>query len=173
MVAILLVEGVLNHIKSIATGFLPALEGAPAEVACARGDSLGMESRILVKGNEVCCVGGAENVAAVSAVMPSEEETEGGAACWGVAVGGGGVGLWNVSMVLVWWTKGWRTFQWSRFGWPVTSPRCSCFIHSFSASLEIPLSSIVDLRLMGSFMSPSSKLSEPWMLRGGVGGDDR
>lgn len=65
------------------------------------------------------------------------------------------------------------TFQWSRVGRPVTSPRDSFFIHSYSATLLMPLDllSMVERRLMGS--ADSSKLSrEPCILRGGVIGED-
>lgn len=67
------------------------------------------------------------------------------------------------------------TFQWSRVGKPVTSPRCSCFIHSCSATLLIPLDllSMVERRLTGSVGSASFGLSsEPCTLRGGVIGED-
>ena len=65
------------------------------------------------------------------------------------------------------------TFQCVRVGRPVTSPRCSFFIHSFWALSLISLDwlSMVERRLIGS--ESSFRLSrEPCTLRGGVMGDD-
>ena len=59
---------------------MPALECAPAEVACSGGDSFRVKSCFLVEGNEVGGVCRAEDMPAVLAVMPAEEETERGAA---------------------------------------------------------------------------------------------
>ena len=66
------------------------------------------------------------------------------------------------------------TFQWSRVGRPVTSPKDSVCIHLYSATLLMPLNllSMVDRRLMGSAASSCKLSREPCTLRGGVIGED-
>lgn len=52
-----------------------------------------METSFLIKGNEICGVGRAEHVTAVAAVVPTQEEAEGGAAGGRVAARRGRVRL--------------------------------------------------------------------------------
>ena len=59
----------------------------PAQVASPRGNSFGVETRILVKGNNMGGVRGAEDMAAVAAVVATQEDTKGGTAGGRVAVG--------------------------------------------------------------------------------------
>jgi hypothetical protein len=74
------VDRLLDHAEAAAARFLPAQESAPTEVAGTRRDPLGVETSLLIKGNEIWGVGGAEHVTAVAAVVPTQEEAEGGAA---------------------------------------------------------------------------------------------
>jgi hypothetical protein len=73
---LLSVDVALDLVQTVGTVLLPALVGAPAEVTSARRLTLGVEASVLVKGNEVRSVGGAEDVTAVTAVVATKENTE-------------------------------------------------------------------------------------------------
>lgn len=70
------VHGVLDLGQAIGADLFPALEGAPAEIAGARSDTLGVESCILVEWHDMRGVRGAKDVAAVSAVVAAQEDAE-------------------------------------------------------------------------------------------------
>lgn len=74
------VNGVLDLAQTVGASLLPALVGAPAEVAGAGGDALGVEAGILVKGDDMRGVRGAEDMTAVAAVVTTQEKTKGGTA---------------------------------------------------------------------------------------------
>jgi len=74
------VDRLLDHIQAATAGFLPPQIGAPAEIAGTGRYPLGVESSLLIEGNEVGCVGRAKKVATMAAVMPTQEEAERGAA---------------------------------------------------------------------------------------------
>lgn len=76
----LAVDRVLDLAQAVGPGFLPPLVGAPAEVACPRGDTLRVETSILVQRDNMGGVGGTEDMAAVAAVVTAQEDTEGRAA---------------------------------------------------------------------------------------------
>lgn len=66
----------LNLAQPRTARFVPPQEGVPAQIAGARQHAVGMEARVLVQGDEVEAVRGAEDVAAVATVMTTEEEAE-------------------------------------------------------------------------------------------------
>lgn len=74
------VNGVLDLAQTVGASLLPALVGAPAEVTGAGGDALGVKAGILVEGDDVRGVRGAEDMTAVAAVVTAQEETKGGTA---------------------------------------------------------------------------------------------
>lgn len=69
----------------------------PAEITCARRDTIRVKTGVLVKRDEVRSVRGAKDMTTVTAVVSTQEETERGAAGRGVAIGRCFVGLWEVS----------------------------------------------------------------------------
>jgi hypothetical protein len=73
---------------SDAAGRVPFLEVAVAGVAGAGEGAVWVEAGFLVKGDGEVAVVGAEDVAAVTAMVAAVEEVEAGAAFGGVAVGG-------------------------------------------------------------------------------------
>lgn len=87
------IEQALDLAQALGTRLLPALVGAPAEVACAGGYSIGVEASILIKRDDMRSVGGAEDMAAMATVVATKKETERGAAGRRVAVGGSRVRL--------------------------------------------------------------------------------
>lgn len=87
------VQLVLDDAEALEAGLVPAQVGAVALVAGARGHAVRVEARVLVERHEVGGVRSAEDVAAVAAVVPPQEEAEEGAAGGRVAGRGGRVGL--------------------------------------------------------------------------------
>lgn len=87
------VDELLDLGQALSATLFPALVGVPAEVAGARGYAVRVEAGVLVEGDHVRGVRGAEDVAAVTAVVTAQEEAKGGATGGGVAVGGGRVRL--------------------------------------------------------------------------------
>lgn len=71
----------------------------PAEITCARGDTVRVKTGVLVERDEVRGVRGAKDMTTVTAVVSSQEETERGAASGGVAIGRRLVGLWKLASV--------------------------------------------------------------------------
>ena len=71
----------------------------PAEITCARGDTVRVKTGVLVERDEVRGVRGAKDMTTVTAVVSSQEETERGAASGGVAIGRRLVGLWKLVSV--------------------------------------------------------------------------
>lgn len=71
----------------------------PAEITCARRDTVRVEPSILVERDEVRSVRGAKDMTTVTAVVSTQEETERGAAGGGVAIGRCFVGLWKLATV--------------------------------------------------------------------------
>lgn len=76
-------------VKTVGAVLIPALECVPTELTGAGFDTVWMEVGILVEWDGVCSVGGAENMATMSAVVAAKEYAEGGAAGGRVARGGG------------------------------------------------------------------------------------
>lgn len=76
----------LNLAETGSTRLLPALVGAPAEIAGARQGTFWVETGVLVQGDQVGSVRRTEDVAAMAAVMTTQEETKGGATGGRVAV---------------------------------------------------------------------------------------
>lgn len=87
------IEQALDLAQTLRARFLPALVGAPAEVACTGGNSIGVEASILIERDDMRSVGRAEDMAAMATVVAAKEETERGAAGGRVAVGGSRVRL--------------------------------------------------------------------------------
>lgn len=81
------VDRILDHVEAVAARFQPAQVGTPAEVAGTRRNPLGVETSLLIEGNEVSRVSGAENVTAMTAVVPTQKKAEGGATGGRVATG--------------------------------------------------------------------------------------
>lgn len=73
---LLSIDGILDFVQTVGTVLFPTLVGAPAQIAGTGGDTIGMEAGILVEGNEVRCVGRAEDVATVTAVVAAQEEAK-------------------------------------------------------------------------------------------------
>lgn len=73
---LLSIDGVLDLVQTVGTVLFPTLVGAPAQVAGTGGDTIGMEAGILVEGNEMGCVRGAEDVATVTTVVAAQEDAE-------------------------------------------------------------------------------------------------
>lgn len=99
--ALLRIDGILDFAQAVGAGLFPAPVGAPAEITGPRGNTLGVEAGLLVKRDEVGGVRGAEDVAAVTAVVAAQKEAKGGTASGRITVGGCRVRLQeDVSMVL-------------------------------------------------------------------------
>lgn len=79
--------------QAVGASLLPALVGAPAEIAGAGGHAVWVEAGVLVQRDEVGSVGGTEDMAAVTTVVATQEDAEGRATGRGVAVGRGRVSL--------------------------------------------------------------------------------
>lgn len=73
---LLSIDGGLDLVQTVGAVLFPALVGAPAQVAGTGGDTIGVEASILIKGNEVRCVGGAEDMTAVTTVVTTEKDAE-------------------------------------------------------------------------------------------------
>lgn len=73
---LLSIDGGLDLVQTVGAVLFPALVGAPAQVAGTRGDTIGVKASILIKGNEVRCVGGAEDMTAVATVVTTEKDAE-------------------------------------------------------------------------------------------------
>lgn len=71
------VDLVLDLVQSIGTCLVPALVSTPAEIARSRKDALRVEASLLVEGDGMRGVGRTEDVAAVTAVVTTKEETKG------------------------------------------------------------------------------------------------
>lgn len=95
--SLLSIHGVLDLVQTVGAVLFPALVGAPAQVAGARWDTIGVEAGILVKRNEVRCVGSTEDVTAVTTVVATQEDAKGRAASRRITVGRGRVSLDKVS----------------------------------------------------------------------------
>lgn len=73
---LLSIDGVLDLAQTVGAVLFPALVGAPAQIAGTGGDTIGVEASILIKGNEVRCVGGAEDMTAVTTVVATQKDAE-------------------------------------------------------------------------------------------------
>lgn len=87
------VDVVLDLVQTVGAGLLPARVGAPAKVASTRGNTVGVEASLLVEGNVVGSVGGAENMTAVTAVVATQKDAERRATGRGITVRRSSVGL--------------------------------------------------------------------------------
>lgn len=73
---LLSIDRVLNLVETVGAVLFPALVGAPAQIAGTGWDTIRMEAGILVKGNEMRCVGGAEDMAAVTTVVATQKDAK-------------------------------------------------------------------------------------------------
>lgn len=73
---LLSIDGVLDLVQTVGAVLFPALVGAPAQIAGTGGDTIGVEAGILVKGDEVRCVRGAEDMTAVTTVVATQKDAE-------------------------------------------------------------------------------------------------
>jgi hypothetical protein len=91
--SLLSIHVVLDLVQTVGSALFPALMGAPAQIAGTGRDTIGVEASILVKRNEMRCVGGAEDVATVTAVVATQEDAERGATSRSITVGRSRVSL--------------------------------------------------------------------------------
>lgn len=89
----LCIQAALDFVQTLGARLLPAVEGMPAEITGARGNTVRVETSILVKRNEMRSVRGAKDVTTVTAVVSTQEQTKGRAAGGRVAVGRGRIRL--------------------------------------------------------------------------------
>lgn len=87
------IDQALNLAETTGTRLFPALVCTPAEVACARQDTVGMETGILVERDEMGGMRRTKDVTTMATMMTTQEETKGGATGRGIAVGRSRVGL--------------------------------------------------------------------------------
>ena len=73
---LLSINGVLDLVQTVGTVLFPTLVGAPAQITGTGRDTIGMEAGILVEGNEMRCVRGAEDVATMTTVVTAQEDAE-------------------------------------------------------------------------------------------------
>jgi hypothetical protein len=93
---LLRVQHALDLVEAGGARFFPSLIGAPAQVTGAGGDSLGMEASALIQRHDVRRMGGAEDMAAVAAMVSAQEEAKGGPAGGRIAAGRSRIGLGGV-----------------------------------------------------------------------------
>lgn len=70
------IDGTLDLAQTMGARLLPALVGAPAEIAGTGENAVRVKLGLLVEGNSVGGVRRAENMTAMTAVMAAEEEPE-------------------------------------------------------------------------------------------------
>lgn len=73
---LLSIDGVLDLAQTVGAVLFPALVGAPAQIAGTGWDTIGVEASILIEGNEVRCVRGAEDMTAVTTVVATQKDAE-------------------------------------------------------------------------------------------------
>lgn len=74
--AVLRIQGILDLAQAVGASLFPTLVCAPAEVTGSRRDTIGVETSMLVKGNHVRGVRRAKDVAAMTAMVATQEETK-------------------------------------------------------------------------------------------------
>ena len=90
---LLSVHVVLDLVQAFGAVLLPAQVSAIAQITGTRGNTIRVKASILVQRDEVRSVCSAEDVAAVTTVMATHEDTEGGATGRRVTVGRGRISL--------------------------------------------------------------------------------
>lgn len=90
------VDLVLDLVQSVGTCLVPTLVSTPAKVAGSGKNALGVETSLLVEGDDMRSVGRTEDVAAVTAVVTTKEETKGRATGRGVTAARSRIRLINI-----------------------------------------------------------------------------
>jgi hypothetical protein len=84
---LLSVHVVLDLVETVGAVLLPAEVGTPAEIASTGGNTIRVETSILVQRDKMRSVRGAKDVAAVATVVATQEDTEGGATGRRITIG--------------------------------------------------------------------------------------